>query len=96
VDDDTPVVFPIGPEIDLHTFRPADVPDLLEEYLRECHERGMTEVRIVHGRGTGQLRATVRAVLGRSPVVVSYADAPPASGGWGATVATLRHDPPAS
>jgi len=86
----TPI--PIEDSIDLHTFQPRDVKPLLDEYLRECRARGFTEVRIIHGRGTGALRKTVQSVLARHPLVVNFKDAPPERGGWGATIARLTAD----
>jgi len=82
---------PITEELDLHAFAPRDVPSVVEEYLRACREEGLTLVRLVHGRGRGVQRAEVRRVLGRMTAEVeSFSDAPPASGGWGATLVRLR------
>ena len=88
--DPAPVRFPITGELDLHTFRPAEVADLLDDYLRECQRRGLTEVRIIHGKGTGALRETVRARLHRSPRVLSFRQGDETSGSWGATLVRLR------
>jgi DNA-nicking Smr family endonuclease len=84
------VVIPITEELDLHTFAPRDVPAVVADYLESCHERGFVRVRIIHGRGTGTQRAVVRRVLGDLPHVLSFEDAPPESGGWGATLVYLR------
>ena len=81
---------PIDGRLDLHTFRPRDVKDLLPDYLQACRERGILEVRIIHGKGTGGLRRTVQAVLGRHPHVVLVRSADEAGGGWGATLVRLR------
>ena len=89
-EEDVPVEVPIGDVIDLHSFRPSETASVVEEFLREASARGLREVRIVHGRGIGAQRRTVRAVLGRSPLVEEFRDAPPEGGGWGATVARLR------
>lgn len=89
---DDPVAVPIGDSIDLHSFRPSETASVVEEYLVEAAARGFREVRIVHGRGIGAQRRTVRAVLSRSPLVEEFEDAPPQAGGWGATVARLRSD----
>jgi len=86
-------VVPIGETLDLHTFAPRDVPDLVREYLAECARRGLREVRVIHGRGTGTQRAIVRSVLTGDPLVATFADAPPDRGGWGATIVQLRDDP---
>lgn len=85
-----PVVLPITGELDLHTFRPEDLGELIPAYLRECAARRLYEVRIIHGKGTGTLRATVHALLKRSPLVLSYRSGNEQSGGWGATLVTLR------
>jgi dsDNA-specific endonuclease/ATPase MutS2 len=61
--------------------------------LAECRERGIFEVRIIHGKGTGALRRTVHAVLSRLPEVASFGLAMETAGGWGATIVTLY--PPA-
>ena len=90
--DDAPVELPVTGELDLHAFAPRDVPSVVEEYVRACAERGIELVRLVHGRGTGVQRAVVRRVLAGLPEVVAYHDAPPDSGGWGATLARLRLD----
>jgi dsDNA-specific endonuclease/ATPase MutS2 len=47
-------------------------------------------LRIIHGRGIGVQRETVRKVLTRTAWVVHFGDAPAEAGGWGATVVTLR------
>ncbi|HEY4302671.1 MAG TPA: DUF4199 family protein [Candidatus Didemnitutus sp.] len=86
---DEPVRIPISGELDLHTFQPRDVPDLLGSYLAECVRTGRNEVRIIHGKGTGTLRETVHALLRRSPLVASFRLGDEHSGGWGATWAVL-------
>ena len=88
-DADEPVEIPIEDALDLHAFAPADVKDVVAHYIDEAHARGFREVRVIHGRGIGVQRETVRAVLARHPRVASFADAPPGRGGWGATVVRL-------
>jgi dsDNA-specific endonuclease/ATPase MutS2 len=85
-----PVAIPITGELDLHTFRPQEVVSLLDDYLAECHRRGLTRVRIVHGKGTGTLRETVHARLRRSALVAGFTLGDETSGGWGATLVTLQ------
>jgi DNA-nicking Smr family endonuclease len=85
-----PVKVPITGEIDLHAFAPRDVPSVVEEYLGACREKGLLTVRIVHGRGRGVQRAVVRRLLSRLPGVESFREAPPESGGWGATLVRLE------
>ena len=89
-DERPPVRIPISGELDLHTFRPAEVADLLDEYLRECQRRAIRDVRIVHGKGTGTLRETVHALLRRSSRVSAFRLGDETSGGWGATVVRLK------
>jgi len=75
---------------DLHTVSPRDVEAVVEEYLREAHRLGLTALRIIHGRGIGAQRETVRKILSRMDFVASFSDAPAEAGGWGATVVTLQ------
>lgn len=89
MEESDPVRIPVEDALDLHAFAPRDVASVVEEYLREAHRAGFREVRLIHGRGSGTQRAIVRALLARHPLVVSFADAPPERGGWGATVVTL-------
>lgn len=85
------VEIPIDGTLDLHHFHPRDVKELLADYLEECRRRGILEVRVVHGKGTGALRETVHAILARLPhVVAGYGLAGESAGGWGATLVTLR------
>jgi DNA-nicking Smr family endonuclease len=89
-EDDIPIDLPIDGTLDLHTFQPRDVKELVPDYLAECRERGILEVRIIHGKGTGALRRTVHAILSRLPEVASFGLALEDAGGWGATLVTLR------
>ena len=92
-DDDSaeqPVELPIDGTLDLHTFHPGEVRDLVPRYLDACKERGIYEVRIVHGKGTGTLRRIVEAALSRRKDVVSARLAGEGRGGWGATLVVLR------
>jgi DNA-nicking Smr family endonuclease len=85
-----PVPLPLDGTLDLHTFRPAEVGDLLPEWIEACHAAGLRELRVVHGKGTGALRRSVEAILGRHPLVGSFRTAQEDAGGWGATLVTLR------
>ncbi len=84
------LAIPIDGTLDLHTFAPREVKELVPEYLRECQERDILQVRIVHGKGTGALRRQVHALLGKAPEVAAFALAGESAGGWGATLVTLR------
>lgn len=87
--DDGPYELPIDGVLDLHAFHPRDVKDLVPTYLDECKARGIYEVRVVHGKGTGTLRRVVHAILDRRDDVLRYGLAPSDRGGWGATVVIL-------
>ena len=87
--EDEPIEIPITDVFDLHTIAPRDVKHAVEAYLEEAHARGFRYVRIIHGRGIGVQRETVRRVLERTEYVEAFGDAPPEAGGWGATVVTL-------
>ena len=89
-DTPSPLELPIDGTLDLHTFAPRDVKELLPEYLRECQARGILHARIVHGKGTGTLRRQVHALLAKAPEVAAFALAGESGGGWGATLVTLR------
>ncbi len=85
-----PIEFEINGELDLHTFRPTELGELVPDYIGLCLERGIVRVRIIHGKGIGTLRETVHALLRRDPRVVRFQLADPSEGGWGATIAWLR------
>jgi len=89
-DDEEPVEIPLTGELDLHTFAPRDIPSVVEEYGLSCADKGLPDLRLVHGRGRGVQRAAVRRVLAGMPQVASFEDAPALAGGWGATVVRLR------
>ena len=83
------IQIPIDGTLDLHTFSPGDVPDLLKDYIDACLEEGICEIRIIHGKGKGILRDKVHSVLKRYPPVIDFTLDPGASG-WGATIVRLR------
>src|SRR3990172_82201 len=85
-----PVELLIDGTLDLHTFHPRDLKELLPHYLETCRERGILQVRIIHGKGTGALRKTVHALLPRLDIVASFRTAGEDGGGWGATIVTLK------
>ena len=85
-----PVVLPIEDSIDIHAFSPKDIPSVVEEYIEQCVRAGIYEVRIIHGRGKGIQRRIVRSLLEKHPCVISFRDAPPESGHWGATIVALK------
>jgi DNA-nicking Smr family endonuclease len=86
-----PVEIPIDGVLDLHTFAPQEVSSLVEEYIRVCQEKGIYDVRIIHGKGKGVLRRIVHARLERDPRVLTFGlDAGPS--GWGATLVRLKSE----
>ncbi len=84
------IEMPIDGILDLHTFQPRDVKDLVPDYLDECRKRGIPRVRIIHGKGRGVLLKTVHGILRRLPQVVSFQRAGEEEGGWGATIVELK------
>jgi dsDNA-specific endonuclease/ATPase MutS2 len=87
-DDDEPVEIDVGDSLDLHTFAPRDVADLVAEYVQVCAaERDYAEVRIIHGKGKGTLRRIVHSVLEKHPAVASFRQA---DANWGATIVVIR------
>lgn len=98
-DEDTPedaapavdvVELPLDGVLDLHTFHPRDVSDLVPTWIDACRDKGLWELRIIHGKGSGVLRRIVHAALARRDDVEAYGLASPERGGWGATWVTLR------
>ncbi len=88
-----PIEQPIDGTLDLHTFRPQDTAELLDAYFDECLAHGVHELRIIHGKGQGVLRRTVEAFLRRDPRVKTFTPGGMGSGGWGATLVSLRRTP---
>ena len=74
---DEPIHIPIDGVLDLHTFNPRDIKEVVPEYLAACRDKGV-------------LQRTVHAILGTLPEVVSFTLDHPQYGGWGATLVLLR------
>ena len=85
-----PVRIPIEDFLDLHTFQPRDIPDLLDNYFSECIKAGIQSVRVIHGKGKGIQKKQVHSILKRHELVRSFGEAPPEAGGWGATLVELK------
>ena len=88
--DDDPVEVPIDGTLDLHMFNPRDLKILLPEYFSECQKRGILEVRVIHGKGTGTLKKSVLSLLERLDMVDSYRSGGLGEGSWGATMVMLK------
>ena len=86
-----PIEFQISDELDLHTFRPGDLGELIPDYIGLCLQRDILRIRIIHGKGIGTLRETVHALLRKDSRVLRFELAVQAEGGWGATIAWLTH-----
>ena len=65
---------PLEDAIDLHTFLPAEIPSLIDEYVRAAHAKGLRQLRIIHGRGKGVQRGVVQAALEQHPMVIEFWD----------------------
>ena len=88
-DEFDPVPLPIDGILDLHTFQPQDLKDLVLDYIAECRARGILQVRIIHGKGIGALRRTVHSILDKLPEVITYYT-PSDTSSWGATIVELH------
>jgi len=84
-----PVEYPIDGELDLHTFHPREIRDLIPEYIHACREKGIYQIRIIHGKGKGILRESVHSLLRKLPEVEDFWQEGSA-GSWGATVVRLK------
>jgi len=80
---------PIDGVLDLHTFSPKEIKGLIPEYLQACREKGVLDVRIIHGKGTGALRETVQSILLKLTYIENFQLADQSGGGWGATIVRL-------
>ena len=89
--EDDAIEFEINGILDLHTFRPSEVGELVPDYIELCLEKGIRRIRIIHGKVIGTLRETVHALLKRDPRVERFQLADQPEGGWGATIAWLTH-----
>ncbi|MFM7321093.1 MAG: Smr/MutS family protein [Armatimonadota bacterium] len=80
----------VEPEISLIGLRVDAALPRLDKWLDDVCAAGLESVRVVHGKGTGQLRKAVWEHLKGDPRVGSYVMAHPDAGGAGATVVVLR------
>ena len=85
---DDPIRIPIEAELDLHPFAPRDIPSVVQEYVDAAAGAGLTEVRLIHGRGRGVQRGIVQQALERHPRVAEFWD--DTASHLGATIARLR------
>ncbi len=88
---DDAVEFPIDGILDLHTFSPKDIKSLVPDYIQACREKGIYQIRIIHGKGTGTLRKIVQSILEKNPHVESF-KTDSGSSSWGATLVNLKRE----
>ncbi|OGB68956.1 MAG: DNA mismatch repair protein MutS [Caldithrix sp. RBG_13_44_9] len=84
------IIYPIDGVLDLHTFHPREVKDLIPEYISACQGKGILQIRIIHGKGTGTLRRIVHSLLDKNQQVLDYWQEEGSAGSWGATIALLK------
>ncbi len=89
---DNPLKIPVEDILDLHTFRPNEIANLLDDYFEECIKKGIFSVRVIHGKGRGILKRSVYSLLEKNPKVISFKQALPDAGGWGAVIVELKED----
>ena len=89
-DESDPIAIEIDGILDLHPFSPKDLKTLIPDYLEECRKKGIVEIKIIHGKGIGNIRRSVHALLERNTLVAGYRQAELQSGSWGATIVTLK------
>ncbi len=88
-EDETPVEIPLEDTLDLHPFRPAEIRDVVREYLEAARGAGFRQVRLIHGKGRGVQRRSIRALLETLEWVEDFSDGGIRGGEWGATVVTI-------
>jgi len=91
-EENEPIELPIDGTLDLHHFRPAEIKPLLHDYVEACRQKGIYQLRIIHGKGIGTLRETVHAQLRKIPAVAHFQLGDETSGSWGATRVWLKAD----
>ena len=93
IDENSSIILEIDGTLDLHQFSPKDVKTLVPDYLLECLQKEIYEVRIIHGKGKGVLRRTVHSILSRLDYVADFRLDDKMIGNWGATVVRLNRPP---
>lgn len=85
--------YPAGPpsinELRLRKMTLDEALPLLDQFLHDSFMTGLIQVRIIHGKGTGTMRTTVRRELGRHPLVKSFRPGEYGEGGEGVTVVEM-------
>jgi DNA-nicking Smr family endonuclease len=77
----------LGSEIDLHHFHPKDTALIVNGFIQYAVQKGLKEIRIIHGKGRSVKKREVLKLLKDHPLVEDYRDSP---GNWGATLVCLK------
>ena len=80
----------VGLELDIRGMMVDDAKPVVDRYLYDCKRQGLNEVSIIHGKGTGALRAGIQAYLKTHPKVKSFRNGNYGEGDFGVTVVTLK------
>lgn len=80
----------VGLELDIRGMLVDDAKPIVDKYLYSANQQGLTEVNIIHGKGTGALRAGIQEYLKRHPRCKSFRNGNYGEGDFGVTVVTLR------
>ncbi|MEM5775016.1 MAG: Smr/MutS family protein, partial [Anaerolineaceae bacterium] len=81
-----------GIELDLRGMTTEEGLSRLKNYLEDAYLAGLPMVRIIHGKGTGRLRESIRRALERSNRVKSWEQGLDNEGGEGVTIARIVGD----
>ena len=94
MENDDQILFelPINGILDLHTFSPKEIKQLIPDYIDACLAKNIYLIRIIHGKGIGVLRAITNSILKNHPAVVSYRLDPEPGSSWGATLVELKKE----
>lgn len=87
---DKPFEYPIDGTLDLHQFQPREVKEVVTDYIQACLDKGILQIRIIHGKGIGVQREIVHSLLRKHSSVQSFRHEGGSGGGWGATVVDLK------
>ena len=80
----------VSPEINLLGMYVDEAVSVLDKYLDDVYLSGLSQVRIVHGKGTGALRKGIRSYLDSNPVIKDHHLGSEGEGGDGVTIATFK------
>jgi DNA mismatch repair protein MutS2 len=80
----------ILPEFDFRGFRVDEGLRKVDKYLDTAYLAGINKVSLIHGKGTGALRAAVREYLAKHPFVASYRSGGYNEGGTGVTIVEFK------